>query len=110
SDEEAANYFARADAVVMPYISATGSGVATLAYHYNKPIIATDTPGLNEAVSAETGWLIKPGSVSELASCISKLSKNELDKKLPASKSYRKTNSWANMSEKIVEFLKDPIQ
>ena len=42
SDAEAAEYFFRADAVVLPYRTVTGSGVVPVAYRYGKPVIVTD--------------------------------------------------------------------
>jgi glycosyltransferase involved in cell wall biosynthesis len=73
SDEETAELFARADAVVAPYSSATGSGVLALAQRYARPVIASDIPSLREAVvPGETGWLFPAGDVEALASLLSK--------------------------------------
>jgi len=73
SDEEAANFFGRADAVILPYRSATGSGVIPLAYHYGKPVVVTRTGGLpNVVVDGETG-LIGPNAPKELAAAIDAL-------------------------------------
>jgi glycosyltransferase involved in cell wall biosynthesis len=67
-DAEAAEYFERADVVVLPYRSVTGSGVVPLAWHYGKPVVASDLPGFSELVShGDNGWLVPPGDVSELA-------------------------------------------
>ena len=41
SDEEASTFAARADALVLPYRSATGSGVVAFAYHFGKPVSAS---------------------------------------------------------------------
>jgi glycosyltransferase involved in cell wall biosynthesis len=74
-EEEAAGLFARADALVMPYRSATGSGVLGLAYRYGKPVIASDVSGLAELVrGGETGFLVQPGSVEALADAIDRIS------------------------------------
>jgi glycosyltransferase involved in cell wall biosynthesis len=71
SEIEAAELFARADAVVMPYLSATGSGVLGLAYRYGKPVIASRISGIEEhIVDGKTGILVRPGSVDELASAL----------------------------------------
>lgn len=67
-DAEAAEYFERADVVVLPYRSVTGSGVLPLACHYGKPVVASDLPGFRELVShGEDGWLVPPGDVTGLA-------------------------------------------
>jgi D-inositol-3-phosphate glycosyltransferase len=68
SDVEAAEYFARADAVVLPYRSVTGSGVLPLAFHYGKPVIVSDLPGLLELIEeSETGWSFPVGDADSLA-------------------------------------------
>ena len=71
SDDETANYFARADVVVLPYHSATGSAVIPLAFHYDKPVIATKVGGLSDVVEdGKTGTLIDSGSSSQLVAAI----------------------------------------
>ena len=71
TEGEAADYFARADVVVLPYRKATGSGIVTLAYHYGKPVIASDVGGLSEAVSdGVSGRLVPAGDAQALAEAI----------------------------------------
>ena len=66
--EEVAELFGRADALVLPYLSVTGSGVLPLAYHYGKPVIASRVPGLEEMVEDRvTGRLFAPGDAGALA-------------------------------------------
>lgn len=49
-DGEMAWLFNHAAAVVLPYIEATQSGVLAMAYHYGKPVICSNLPGLAEFV------------------------------------------------------------
>ena len=71
SDKEAAAWFERADAVVLPYLSATGSGVVPLAYFYNKPVIASRVGGIPDVViDGATGLLVAAGSVEHLVAAI----------------------------------------
>lgn len=70
SDQQAANYFARADAVVLPYRSASGSAVASLAFRYDKPVIASDIGGLPDFVLPGSGRLVTPGDVDALATAL----------------------------------------
>ena len=74
SARQTAELFARADVVVLPYRSATGSAVIPLAYRYGKPVIASRVGGLPEVVDeGETGFLVPPGSPPELAKAIASL-------------------------------------
>jgi glycosyltransferase involved in cell wall biosynthesis len=67
-DDQAALYFSAADLVVLPYLSATQSGVIQLAYGFNKPVLVTRVGGLPEAVSeGETGYLVPPRNSEALA-------------------------------------------
>ncbi len=71
SDEETAEYFARADAVVLPYRAATGTGVVATAYHYGKPVIASCVGGLKDVVEDQrTGVLVTPEDPESLAQAI----------------------------------------
>ena len=68
SDAEAAELFDRADVVLLPYRSVTGSGVIPTAYHYGRAVIASDIPGLAAVVlHNKTGWLTPLENVDALA-------------------------------------------
>lgn len=69
--DEVADYFAAADVVVQPYLSATQSGVAQVAYQFEVPIITTDVGGLAEIVPhEEAGLIVPPNDAAALASAI----------------------------------------
>lgn len=77
SEEAVAEYFARADMVVLPYRSATGSAVASVAAFYAKPILATRVGGLPEVVSdGETGVLVPPNDVDALRTAIAAMDRD----------------------------------
>lgn len=42
--------FSNCSAVVLPYVEASQSGVLTMAYHFGKPVVVSDLPGLTEFV------------------------------------------------------------
>jgi glycosyltransferase involved in cell wall biosynthesis len=70
-NEEVALYFSAADAVILPYISATQSGIAQIAYNFNRPVIATDVGGLAEVVrNGITGLVVPPENPVALAAAI----------------------------------------
>lgn len=61
-DHEVPMYFSAADAVVLPYRSATQSGITAIAQHFEVPVIATDVGGLKELVMHERTGLIVPAA------------------------------------------------
>lgn len=74
ADEEVPRIFRRASLVVLPYTSATQSGVLTIAAHYSLPVIATRTGGIPEQIENEyTGLLVEPGSSEQLRQAMVRL-------------------------------------
>jgi glycosyltransferase involved in cell wall biosynthesis len=70
-NEKVALYFTAADLVVLPYISATQSGIIQIAYGFNKPVVSTRVGGIPEAVvEGETGFLVDPKNANALAEAI----------------------------------------
>ena len=56
-DDEVEKFFAACDLVVLPYESATQSGIVQIAYGFRKPVIVTNVGGLPEVVEdGKTGW------------------------------------------------------
>lgn len=54
-------YFSAADLVVLPYVSATQSGIVQIAYSYAKPVIVTNVGGLPEVVVQDkSGFVVPP--------------------------------------------------
>jgi glycosyltransferase involved in cell wall biosynthesis len=58
SDDEVPLFFSAADVCVLPYRSATQSGVTSIAWHFNLPVIATDVGGLKESIQYRNTGLI----------------------------------------------------
>ncbi len=66
-NEEVAKYFQPSDLVVLPYRSATQSGILNLAYGFYKPVLVTNVGGLAEFVDdGKTGYVINPDSQKDL--------------------------------------------
>lgn len=103
SDEEASGYFQRADAVVMPYLRASGSGVLGLAYSYGKPVIASRIPGLEEWVThGETGLLVGAGRADELAIAIRSLTRSRAREMFPAISAFAGRLTWDSLAENLI--------
>lgn len=72
-DELVEGYFMAADLVVLPYVSATQSGIVQIAYNYDRPVVTTDVGGLPEVVlDGRTGFLVPPGDAPALAAAIAR--------------------------------------
>jgi glycosyltransferase involved in cell wall biosynthesis len=72
SSEGITGLFQRASLVVLPYLSASTSGVLMIAYSFGKPVVATKAGCLPEYVEDNiTGLLVDPANVEQLAEAIS---------------------------------------
>lgn len=70
-NEEVPDVFAAADVCVLPYVSATQSGVAKVAYGFAKPVITTNVGGLSEEViDGETGYVVAPEDPAAIAAAV----------------------------------------
>jgi glycosyltransferase involved in cell wall biosynthesis len=67
-NEDVGKYYQAADVVILPYRSATQSGILNVAYGFYKPVIVTDVGGLAELVDeGKTGFVVKPNSPEAIA-------------------------------------------
>jgi glycosyltransferase involved in cell wall biosynthesis len=102
SDQEMVDYIARSDAVVLPYKSATGSGIIPVSYYCGKPVVATNVGGLAEVVKdGKTGWLTKPGDAADLSGTLRKLSTEKCRSMSVDIKAWVKENSWEAMAASL---------
>ena len=106
-DDYVRYYFSAADALVLPYRTATQSGVTQIAYNFSVPMVVTRVGGLPEIVpDGKVGFVCEPmaGSIRE---AIERLYKNNtlarFAENFPAE---RKRFSWATMCDKLVEVMK----
>jgi glycosyltransferase involved in cell wall biosynthesis len=103
SEQETAELFDRADVVVLPYLNATGSGVVPIAYHYLKPVIATDVGGLPDVViNDKTGYIVPPGDASSLALQISRLTRKSCMSMRPEIQKMKDSLTWAKLAEVLL--------
>ena len=104
-DREVGEFFERCDAVVLPYLDATQSGIAQIAFGFEKPVIATTVGGLPEVVTdGETGVLCEPGDPEELSKAIQRF--YELKKTVDFAEYIRQDAprfSWEHMVDTISE-------
>ena len=71
ANEEVADFFTAANVAVLPYTSATQSGIAQIAMSFDLPVIATAVGGLPEMVTpGVTGDIIPPADPPALAAAL----------------------------------------
>jgi glycosyltransferase involved in cell wall biosynthesis len=70
-DEEVEVYFRAADLVVLPYRSATQSGITQTAFAFGRPVVVTAVGGLPDVVDdGVTGYVVPPDNPEALANAI----------------------------------------
>lgn len=104
-DQEVEKFFAASDVVVLPYESATQSGIVQIAYGFEKPVIATKVGGLPEVVlDGKTGYIVPPKDSEKLAERITDYF--EKNKEMEFQENIQKEAykySWEHMTEIISE-------
>lgn len=92
-DTEIANMYQNAACVVYPYISATQSGVLSLAYYFETPILASDVPFFKDSIlQSETGVLFENGNLIDLKDKLFQLLKCKYSSSLKKGRSYYNLN------------------
>ncbi len=106
-DSDVAKFFCASDLVVLPYRSATQSGISSVSYHFEVPMIVTDVGGLKETIGDRgTGIVAKDGSPEAIAAEIERYFaepslKEEFVKNI---RSEKERLSWGRFCEKLLDF------
>lgn len=100
-------FFSASDVVVLPYADATQSGIIQIAYHYDKPVIATDVGGLAEVVrNNETGFIIEPKNSKAVADAVIKFYESKLEAKFSKNAAEEKKKfTWEKFTAEISEMV-----
>lgn len=108
-DQEVEKYFAACDLVVLPYESATQSGIVQIAYGFEKPVVVTAVGGLPDVVTdGKTGYVVEPKNPEALADAVAAFYEQEKEAEFVANvqkEAYR--FSWDRMVEVIESFEKE---
>jgi glycosyltransferase involved in cell wall biosynthesis len=111
ANEQIAPYFRAADALVLPYLSGSQSGVAMIAVHYGLPVIATNVGGLAETiVDGVNGLIVPPANSPALAQAIDRLLSEDLIPSMRiAMEQTRNRLSWAELINTCEELTHEQI-
>jgi glycosyltransferase involved in cell wall biosynthesis len=92
-DARVADYFGAADAVVQPYLSATQSGVAGIAFHFGRPVVTTDV--------GDAGIVVPPDDPAALAEALVAILAGDRAERLGALAASRGRASWDGLSAAV---------
>lgn len=105
NDSEVRFLYEHATAVVYPYISATQSGVLSLAFYFNTPVIASDVPFFKSTIErSETGLLFKTGNVMELSKKMQDVIETDCNSMIISQQEYYQANyNTETIRERLLE-------
>lgn len=103
-EKEIPAFFSASDVCILPYRSATQSGIVGIAYHFDLPVIATAVGGLAEMIEGNsTGLIVHSPKASDIASTIQSYFKDNLKQNfIPNIRNYKSQHSWRNLAEQII--------
>ena len=104
ADADVKYYFSAAECVVLPYKSATQSGVTQICYNFCTPVIVTNVGGLAEIVPDGKVGYVCASSVDGVYDALEKIYEGDtIARCAEAMKEERKRFSWSAMCDKIEE-------
>jgi glycosyltransferase involved in cell wall biosynthesis len=104
ADDDVKYYFSAADCLVLPYRTATQSGVTQIAYNFSLPMIVTRVGGLPEIVpDGRVGLVCEPNADSIATAMQQIYSGDTLSFMRENFAEERKRFSWAAMCDKLEE-------
>lgn len=107
-DSEVKNFFSAADLTVLPYRSATQSGISAVSTHFEVPMVVTDTGGLRETVGARGTGIVCDACTPEcVAGAIRRyFADGPLRERLQAGMRAEKERlSWSRFAHDLTDFV-----
>ena len=109
-NEDVGVHFSASDLVVLPYRSATQSGIVQVAYQLERPVLCTRVGGLEEMITdCETGLLVPPGDEKALVAAVRRYFEERLEAKLTAGLRREKSRmGWEALAGAVVRLAGHP--
>lgn len=106
-DGEVKVFFSAADVSVLPYRSATQSGISSISWNFDVPLITTPVGGLVESVGqAGTGMLTESVSAKGVADAVKKyFAENKKEEYLYNISRLKRELSWETFADKLETFV-----
>ncbi len=106
-DSEVKTFFSAADLVVLPYRTATQSGISAVSWHFEVPMVVTDVGGLKQAVGdSGTGLVAARPDADLIADEVRKYFSDSNIRTLCVNsmKAEKERLSWKSFSKKLIDF------
>ncbi|MCH5248457.1 MAG: glycosyltransferase family 4 protein [Lachnospiraceae bacterium] len=109
ADAEVEKYFAACDLVVLPYVSATQSGIVPMAFGFGRPVLVTNVGGLPDVVTDnKTGYVVKSRSHSEISDkAIDFFNNNRADEFIENIINEEDRFSWDTFVKKLTKLVEE---
>jgi glycosyltransferase involved in cell wall biosynthesis len=104
ADKEVSVIFSAVDALVLPYKSATQSGVIPVAYHFEVPIVVTSVGSLKDTIEAAGTGIVCLPQTESIAKGIQKLFSEETEKFIVNIQIEKQKLSWEVFAHALVDF------
>lgn len=111
ADADVKNYFSAVDCVVLPYKSATQSGVTQICYNFCTPVIVTRVGGLAEIVPDDrVGYVAEP-TVDGIRDALERIYEGDNLTRFTQNMAVERTRfSWGAMCDRIEELYSSLIK
>ena len=107
-DSEVSDFFSAADVAVLPYRSATQSGISSVSYHFEVPMIVTDVGGLKETIGdSGTGLVVRDGTPEAISREIERYFSDPQIKEecIVNIRKEKERLSWSTFAARLTEFI-----
>ena len=102
-DEEVPLFFSAADLCVLPYRSATQSGITAISLHFDLPLVATPVGGLPESVGETgVGVMAREASAEAIAEAVRRYFSGEGAGCRAAIAAFKERATWQRFAEEVV--------
>ena len=102
-DEEVPVFFSAADVCVLPYRSATQSGITAISLHFDLPLVSTRVGGLAESIEKPgVGLMTSEISAQSIAACVSDFFAAPQETFAEAISRAKKEMSWSALAEALL--------
>jgi len=104
AEQEVPLFFSSADVCVLPYKSATQSGIVGIAYNFDLPVIASSAGGLAEMITPfGSGLVVEKCTPQNLANAIVRFFSMDRENFISGINKYKAIANWDYFAKKIID-------